>query len=61
MNIIQWAIARIKEPSTATAVGGFLAVVGISIDVTTLTEILMGLGALFGVLGIGMKEKPSEE
>ena len=50
-------IARLREPSTHAALATIAAAVGIGLDVDTLREILLGVAAVLGLVGIGMREK----
>ncbi len=49
--------ARLREPSTHAALATIAAAVGVGLDVDTLREILLGLAAVLGLFGIGMREK----
>jgi hypothetical protein len=55
-KLVDWVIARLKEPSTWAALVPVFGAVGWSIDGATLATIGAGIAAF---LGIVLKEKPS--
>ncbi len=56
--MINWLLARLKEPSTATALAGLLAATGLTaFDEGTVRDIMVGVAAVLAVLGVGLREK----
>ena len=60
-NAIQWFFDRADEPSTVVALAGLLGGFGLSIDEGTLQDILVGVAAVLGAIGIVKKEKGGTE
>ncbi len=50
-------IARLREPSTHAALATLIAAAGLSIDPGAVSAIMLGVAALLGLVGIGMREK----
>lgn len=59
MTTKDWIIARLREPSTALAIAGFLATFGITTEAGIVQDICVGVAAVLGVAGLVMKEKAS--
>lgn len=55
--ILSWILARLREPSTHTAIAGFLGAIGITASGSIIGQVLLGLAALFGLFGIGVGER----
>lgn len=55
--MINWFIARLREPSTHAALASFAAVAGFQVDETTMRDVLFGISAILGLLGVGLAEK----
>lgn len=55
--MLKWLLDRLDEPSTATAIAGFIAAAGVSVEAGAIGNILLGIAAIFGLFGISMKEK----
>ena len=56
-----WLLARLREPSTHAALAGLYAAAGFGIDAGAVSEILIGLAAVLGVVGVGMRKKGRSE
>ena len=56
MEMFNWFMARLKEPSTALALAGFLAAAGLTFEEGVLSDALLGLAALAGVVAAFRKE-----
>lgn len=59
MTTKDWLIARLREPSTALAIAGFLATFGVTTEAGTVQDICVGLAAVLGVAAAIMREKAS--
>lgn len=56
--MLAWILARLREPSTHATVASFLAAVGLTqLDPGAVRDVLIGVAALCGALGIGLREK----
>lgn len=59
MTTKDWLIARLREPTTALAIAGFLGTLGVTADAGLVQDACYGLAAVFGLAGAIMREKAS--
>ena len=59
MTTKDWLIARLREPTTALSIAGFLATLGVTADAGLVQGICYGLAGAFTLAGAIMREKAS--